>query len=98
MCLLIGEKAIVSGVLFRAVKEYFCSLFAFKSLKISFRVKQIRVSDLCLTGCGSGMSLLFLYTPRMWFFLHGLWWVFTTMLGSKQTPSKIVVAIIIFPH
>lgn len=57
MCLLVGEKAVVSGVLFRAVKEYCCSLFAFRSLKISFRVKQIRVSDLCLTGCGSGTSL-----------------------------------------
>ena len=33
MCLLIGEKAIVSGGLFRAVKEYCCSLFAFRSLK-----------------------------------------------------------------
>lgn len=64
MCLLIGEKAIVSGVLFRAVKEYCCSLFAFRSLKISFGVKQIQVSDLCLTGCGSGTSLLFLYTHQ----------------------------------
>lgn len=98
MCLLIGEKAIASGVLFRAVREYCCSLFAVRRLKISFRVKQIRVSDLCLTGCGSGTSLLFLYTPRMWFFLHGLWWVFTTLLGSKQTPSKGAVTIMIFPH
>lgn len=43
MCLLIGEKAVVSGVLFRAVKNIAALCFAFRSLRVSFRVKQILV-------------------------------------------------------